>query len=283
MRVSFIGLGNMGAPLAMNILEAGEELQVYARKEAATAPFVSKGAKAAKDMAELAACDVLCTCLPLPEDVERICLGQDGLYSRMAAGAIHLEFSTIDPDTANKLKSAANARDLGYAQATVGKTPAMAAKKEEPLFVGGNPEAVAKLWPLLKKIGKPENLETVEASCAFKLLSNMIGMTNLVVMAEGLRVGRAAGIELHKLLELLEETGAKSFQMSTRGPWIADNDFKARFGVDLAAKDLRLGCAMAEKWDCNPELTKTALKLLNLASKAGFGQEDACAVYKILK
>jgi 3-hydroxyisobutyrate dehydrogenase-like beta-hydroxyacid dehydrogenase len=123
----------------------------------------------------------------------------------------------------------------------------------------------------------------VEASCALKLISNLIGMTNLVVLAEGIRIGQKAGIDPKFLLELLGDTGAKSFQMDVRGPWIAAGDFESRFGLDLALKDVRLGCEMAETWENDAKTMKVALDYFKVAGDSGYGKEDCNAVFKIVK
>lgn len=281
MHFSFLGLGNMGAPLAMNLLRASEELTIYTRRKACADEFAAKGAKAAASMADLADCDVLCTCVPMPQDVQAAVLGNDGLYARMRPGSIHLELSTLDPATATSLAAEAAKHGIGYVQATVSKTPAVAAKGEAPFFVGGERDVVKKIMPILAKIGKPHDLGTVEASCAVKLISNLIGMSTVALVAEGLRVGRLAGMNGHELLELLLDTGAASFQMKTRGPWMEDGDFKARFSIDIAAKDLRLGCAMAEKWGYSPKLFAQTLKYLQEGHDMGIGAEDVSALFKV--
>ncbi len=89
----------MGAPLAMNLLKAGEKLNIYTRRDACAEDFTSHGATAAAKIADLADCDVLCTCLPMPQHVMDTVLGSDGLYAKMRPGSIHLEFSTLDPAT----------------------------------------------------------------------------------------------------------------------------------------------------------------------------------------
>ncbi|MDE5878837.1 MAG: NAD(P)-dependent oxidoreductase [Desulfovibrio sp.] len=287
MRFSFLGVGNMGAPLARNILLAGEALTIFTRRPEGAAAFAADGATVANSVRELADCDVLCTCVPLPEHVREAVLGADGagggLYAAMRPGSIHLEFSTIDPATANELARAAAEKGIAYVQATVAKTPQMAMQREEPLFVGGDRAAVRTLWPILEKVGKPTDVESVDASCAVKLLSNMIGMANLAVLAEGMRIGAAAGMKLKTLLPLLQDTGARSFQMDVRGPWMAAGDFSPRFAVDLAAKDLRLGCAMARGFGCEARLTEEALAMFRAAQDKGLGGEDACAVFKAAK
>jgi 3-hydroxyisobutyrate dehydrogenase-like beta-hydroxyacid dehydrogenase len=108
-------------------------------------------------------------------------------------------------------------------------------------------------------------------------------MTNLAVLAEGVRIGEKAGIDPGFLLELLADTGARSFQMDVRGPWIAAGDFASRFGLDLALKDVRLGCEMAEAWGNDAKTMKVALDYLKKGSEAGFGREDCNAIYKVIR
>lgn len=283
MRFSFIGLGNMGAPLAENILKRGEELTIYSSRPETRERFKKLGARIAQNPAELADCDVLCSCVPRPRDVEALALGEDGLYAKMRSGSIHLEFSTIDPQTASGLAKAAQARGIGYVQATVSKTPAIAAEGNAPFFVGGEPWAVARVMPVLQKIGKPADVKTADAACLIKLLSNLIGMTNIAILAEGLKLAKTAGLDMERTLALLLDTGAAGFQMRARGPKIIDEDFKALFSVSLAMKDVELGCKIAEQLGLDPALMKQTLKYLDKASGDGLGDEDVSAVYKIVE
>ena len=283
MKFSFLGVGNMGEPLAMNLLKAGEQLQVFTKRADCAKRFTDAGAIVVQKPGELASCDVLCTCLPQPAHIIEAMTGANGLYNSMRSGSIHLEFSTVDPETANMLADEAAKYGIEYVQATVSKTPAVAARGEAPLFVGGSSQAIKKLWPVLEKIAKPYDLKTVEASCAIKLVSNLIGMSNIALVAEGLRIGQAAGADGKELLSLLLDTGCASFQMQTRGPWMLDEDFRARFSIDIAAKDLRLGCAMAKKLGYEPKLMRQTLNYLEEGHKQGIGEEDVCALYKLIK
>lgn len=283
MRFSFLGVGNMGEPLAINLLKAGESLQVFTTRAACAAKFRAAGATVVQNPQDLANCDVLCTCLPLPEHLEKALLGKNGLHAAMSANTIHVDFSTIAPKTAEMLAEDAARHGIAYIQATVSKTPAIAAKGEAPLFVGGDQKAVEKLWPVLAKIAKPHNLQTIQASCAVKLISNLIGMSNVALVAEGLRIGQLAGINGSELLNLLLDTGCASFQMQTRGPWMLEGDFKARFSIDIAAKDLRLGCEMAKNWGYEPEMIGRTLAYLKEGQRLGIGGEDVAALYKIVK
>jgi len=286
MLFGFIGLGQMGGGLARNLIRAGKEILVYDLSEAAVAKTLAAGTtgKAAKEIDEIAAADVIFTSLPQPKDVEGVMLGEKGLLGAMKEGATFIEVSTIDPKTARKLSDSAEERGINYLQCPLGKTPAQAETGEEPIFVGGKKEVYEKMKGVLEIVGSPVfYLGEVEASSAFKLISNLIGMTNLAVLAEGIRIGEKAGIEPKVLLELLNDTGAKSFQMDVRGPWIAAGDYANRFGVDLALKDVRLGCEMAEAWSNNASTMKVAHEYLKKASAGGFGKEDCNAIYKVIK
>jgi 3-hydroxyisobutyrate dehydrogenase-like beta-hydroxyacid dehydrogenase len=284
MQIGFVGVGLMGGGLARNLIRAGKDVLVFDLSAEAIQRALDVGTtgKAAKSLADLAGCDVLITSLPLPQHVKGTVLGADGLYGKMKKGATHIEVSTIDPGTANELKAEAEKHGLGYIQCTLGKTPAHAEKAEEPMFIGGDKALVDKHEEIFKIIGIPNYVGTIDASCAVKLISNMIGMTNIAVLAEGIRVGDKAGLDRKVLLELLADTGARSFQMDVRGPWIANDDYAPRFGLDLALKDVRLGLEMARAWGQDLKAMEAALEYFKQASAAGHGKEDCNAVIKAI-
>ena len=285
MNIGFVGVGLMGGPLARNLIRAGKEVLVFDLSEEAVKRTLEAGSsgKAAASLGDLSGCDVVFTSLPMPQHIKGVMLGDDGLLNIMKSGAVHIELSTIDPGTSLELQDAAAAKGIKFLQCTLGKTPGHAEKAEEPMFIGGDKdvfEQMSALWPI---IGKPAYyMGGVEASCAVKLISNMVGMANLVVLAEGVRAGEKAGIDKKLLIELLQDTGARSFQMDVRGPWIAAGDFNNRFGLDLALKDVRLGCEMARAWGPDLKAMEAALEIFKKASAAGFGKEDCNAVYKAI-
>jgi 3-hydroxyisobutyrate dehydrogenase-like beta-hydroxyacid dehydrogenase len=282
----FIGVGRMGGGLARNLIRAGKEVLVFDLSPDAAQKTAGAGAtgKTIKQVKEMAGADVVFTSLPLPGDVEGVMLGKEGLLNLMKPGATYIDVSTIDPRTARKLSDAAEARKIHFLECPLGKTPAHAEKAEEPVFAGGKKEVYEKMKGVLEIIGRPViYMGEVEASSAFKLISNLIGMTNLAVLAEGIRVAHKAGIETKMFLELLADTGGKSFQGEVRGPWIANGDFANRFGLDLALKDVRLGCEMAEAWGNDAKTMRVALEYFRAGSAKGFGKEDCNAIYKVIK
>ena len=284
MEFGFIGVGAMGGPLARNLIRAGKTVHVYNRSAEGRDKTLAAGTSGvpAMSMADMAPCNVVFTCLALPEHLTEKALGPDGLYAHMQPGSVHVELSTIDSQTAFALAEAAERQGIAYIQCTLGKTPAHAERGEAPLFVGGDQQAIADLtevWPIL---GVFNNVGTVEAACAIKLVSNLVGMANLAVLSEGLRIGEAAGVEKNLLLQLLGETGAHSFQLDARGKSMTQGEYDPpRFALDLALKDLRLGCGMAHGMNVDVPLLDLVFARFGRGAAAGLGKKDCAAVHEV--
>lgn len=286
MKIGFIGIGLMGGPLARNLIRAGKEVYIYGRNQQHINKVLSAGTtgKVVKNINDLAICDIIFTCLPLPQTVKSIMIENNGLLSQLKPGSIYIDTSTIDPKTATEIETYAKNHQIGFLGCTLGLGPAQAEKAKEPIFAGGDKIVFEKMLPLLNLIGAPVHyLGGVIQAYAFKIISNMIGMTNLAVLAEGIHLAQNAGIDTHQFLELLAQTGGNSNQLTRRGTLIADQDFANRFAVDLTLKDLTLGCNMAKEFNYTPIFSKQSQELYAKASQEGYGNEDCSAIYKILK
>lgn len=284
MRTAFIGLGRMGSGLAKNLIRHDVEVALYDVREEATARVASLGGVPAKNVEEaVTSADVVFTSVPLPRDLEALLLGDSGAMTFMKPGATVIDVSTIDPATAKRLAHAAAALELSYLECPLGKGPKQAEEGTEPIFAGGPRAVFDRYRLLLETIGSPVYyLGDVEQSAAFKIISNMVGMTNMVVLAEGMGLAERAGLDRDLFLELLAETGADSYQLHLRGPWVLKEDYAPRFSVDLTAKDLRLGDLMAKNWSHPAEFSALALQYFQKAQGVGLGAEDTSAVYKVI-
>lgn len=282
--VGFIGLGKMGGGMARRLLAAGHRLAVYDVREDATRSLTEIGAQAATSIGELAAVSrFVFTSLPLPEDVEAAYLGKDGVATALTPGIVCVDVSTIDPFTARRVADGITAGGGHFVACPVGKGPAQAAEGTVPLFVGGSADAIERARPLLETIGRPLYLlGDVEQATAFKLVSNLIGMGNLALLAEGFALGRKAGIAPDALAQALRDTGANSYQLELRLPWVLANDFAPRFSVNLALKDLRLAVDMAARWHTPTPTGAAALQEFSAAAGQGWGEQDVAAVYKLI-
>jgi 3-hydroxyisobutyrate dehydrogenase len=269
--------------MARRLLGAGHRLTVYDVRKEAIRPLVEAGAGEASGVPQLAAASrFIFTSLPLPDDVEAVYLGQAGIASSMAPGTTCVDVSTIDPFTARRVADGVAAAGGRFVACPVGKGPAQAAEGTVPLFVGGAAGAVEAAQPLLAAIGRPMYvLGDVEQATAFKLLSNLIGMGNVALLAEGFALGLKAGIKPDLLAAALRETGANSYQLEVRLPWIVARDFAPRFSVDLALKDLRLAVDMAARMRASTPLGAAGLEAFVAAAARGLGDEDAAAVFKL--
>lgn len=194
-----------------------------------------------------------------------------------------MDLSTIDPGTARDTSALLADRAVAFVSCALGKTPMAAEQGAIPLFVGGPAEAVARLGPLLAWIGnKVYDFGTPEAAVTFKLVSNLIGMTNLAVLAEGYLLARRAGIDPGTFAAALDDTGARSFQSEVRLPWLIAGDYDARFATRLAAKDVRLAVAAAARWEVPTPVAAQVLSQLLTACAHGHADEDVVAVAKTL-
>ena len=286
MKIGFIGIGLMGGPLARNLIRANKEVYIYGRNHKHIEDVLNAGTtgRLVKSIEDLAICDVIFTCLPLPQTVKSIMIEDNNLLNLLKPGSIYIDTSTIDPKTATEIEAYAHNRQIGFLGCTLGLGPAQAEEAKEPIFAGGDKFIFEKMLPLLNLIGAPVHyLGGVIQAYAFKIISNMVGMTNLAVLAEGIHLAQNAGIDTHQFLELLAQTGGNSNQLTRRGNLIADHDFANRFAVDLTLKDLTLGCNMAKEFNYIPIFSKQSQELYAKASQEGYGNEDCSAIYKVLK
>lgn len=286
MKIGFIGIGLMGGPLARNLIRSGKEVYFFARNKEHIEKTLSAGTtgKLVSSVKDLADCDIIFTCLPLPQTVKSVMIDDDGLLNCMKEGSVYIDTSTIDPQTAGEIETYARQKGIHYLGCTLGLGPAQAELAQEPIFAGGDEKIFKQYKPVLDIIGSPVYyLGGVKQAYAFKIISNMVGMTNLAVLAESIHLAQHAGIDEKQFLKLLACTGGDSNQLHRRGPLIIEKDFANRFAVDLTLKDLTLGCKMAQKMEYTPHFTEKARDFYKQAKDEGYGKEDCCAVYKVLK
>lgn len=281
MKITCIGVGNMGGAVARRLATSGEfAVTVFDPSAAAVDKCVAAGASRSDSVTTAVAdADVVLTSLPTTtlvlETVRQV-------LPLIAEETIIVDISTIDPMTARAALDLSRDAGRSFVACPLGKTPAHAENGQIPLFVGGEVTTVAKIAPILRRMGeKIYDFGSVEAATTFKLVSNYIGMANVAVLSEGLAIALRAGITAEAFTEALADTGAKSFQSEVRLPWMISHDWAPRFGVNLAAKDVRLAVESALQWGIPVPVGSAALAQLMTASAQGFGNEDVIAVMKV--
>ena len=250
MRVGFVGLGHMGAPMSRNILAAGHDLVVHDRRREAGAAVVAGGAAWADSPREAAlARDVAITMLPTPRHVEEVLLGPAGLLDGLPPGAVWIDMSTSVPAVADRVRAAAELRGVEVLDAPVSGMASGAVAGMLQIFVGGRAGTYQRVRPLLEAMGDPERILHVGphgAGYTVKLMINLLWFAHLTATAEVLSVGTAAGVDLATLRRcLLASPAASNFLEHDVLSVLRDGDYDESFALALACKDLGLAVDLA--------------------------------------
>ncbi len=281
MKVGFVGLGVMGAPMALNILKGGHELTVYDKSPEAIARLVQAGAKQANTAREVgAASDIVVTMLPEPQHVEQVVLGLDGLAEGLRAGGIVIEMSTIDPSTSRRVGDALRQRGMELVDSPVGKTSEHAATGTLTLMVGGNKEAIDRATPVLNCMG------TDTYYCggpgtghAMKMTNNLLATTIMIANTEALAIGAKNGLTLELMQEVMRTTMAWNQQLAVAMPKKAFlGDDSPGFAIRLACKDVRLACEAADQMGFEASVGRGAQATMERAMAQGLGDRDTAAL-----
>ena len=248
MKVGFIGLGYMGGPMSRNVLAAGHDLVVYDVRPEAAAGLVAAGATWASTPREAGAGrDVVITMLPMPEHVEQVLLGENGLLSGLAPGSVWIDMSTSIPAVANRVRTVAG--DVAILDAPVSGMAAGAKAGTLQIFVGGEEAAYRRVRPLLEAMGDPERILYVGghgAGYTVKLMLNLLWFAHLVATAEVLAIGSQAGVDLATLRRcLLASPAASNFLAQDVRSVLTEGDYDESFALALACKDLGLAVDLA--------------------------------------
>lgn len=252
MRVGFIGLGHMGAPMSANILAAGYDLVVHDVRAESAAALVAAGATwAASPRSTGEGRDVVITMLPTPRHVADVLLGPDGLLDGLAPGAIWMDMSTSVPEVADRVRALAAPRGVAVLDAPVSGMAAGAQAGTLQIFVGGEAADYHRVRPLLSAMGDPGRIIHVGGNGAgytVKLMINLLWFGHLAATAEVLTVGVRAGVDLAMLRQcLLASPAASNFLERDVLSVLERGDYDDSFALALACKDLGLAVDLARQ------------------------------------
>ena len=284
MKVGFIGLGTMGAPMARNVQKKGHALVVFDVNRASVDALVASGATAAaspKDVA--AASDIVITMLPDAPDVERAALGHDGIVHGIRPGAIYVDMSTIDPGTTRKVAAAIHAKGASMIDSPVGKTADAAVAGTSTLMVGGDPAVIARARPVLDCMGTDIfHCGALGAGQTMKLLNNLLAAAIGEASVEALVAGTKAGLTLDLMMSVLRTTMAWNQHLAVSMPRRPlAGDFSPGFMMKLAHKDCRLALQMVESLGIAAPVGRAALASVDEAVHQGMAERDVGALLKL--
>ncbi len=290
MNIGFIGLGNMGLPMAINLLKAGHHVtgfdlvQSQSEAFAAAGGTLSTNANAAANKA-----DILITMLPASRHVESVYLGESGLLANANPKTLLIDCSTISPKVAQAVASAAKAKGFAMVDAPVSGGTAGAQAATLTFMVGGESSVVECIRPVLEKMGK--NIFHAGASGAgqtVKVCNNMLLGIQMLGTSEALRLGIANGMDPKVLSDIMSKSSGRNWTLELYNPCpgVMENVPSSRgyaggFGVDLMLKDLGLATENAQDLDASIPLGQLAQELYEAHSKAGNGQLDFSSVFNL--
>jgi 3-hydroxyisobutyrate dehydrogenase len=251
-RIGFVGLGIMGAPMAGHLLAAGYPLTAFDLSADATRRFAEAhpAAAIATTLTALAArADVVITMLPNGREVERVALGAGGLGGGLAAGALLLDTSSSEPWLTRRTATALAARGVAMVDAPVSGAQIGAERAQLVFMVGGEAAPVERVMPILRRMGRAVfHLGPLGAGHAMKCINNLITAMNFLAAAEGLVIGKRAGLDPAAMNAVLNEsTGMSWVTQNHVGQRVLSRRFDDPFKLELMVKDIGIAMALARE------------------------------------
>lgn len=285
--VAFIGLGNMGTPMARNLLKGGVNLRVFDIVDNLAQPLGQAGATVCDSAVQ--ACEgaqTVISMLPASMHVEALYLGEHGLLKKLAADTLVIDCSTIAPASARKVSQEASQHNLQALDAPVSGGVNGATAGTLTFIVGGASEAVDRARPLFDLMGKNVFHAGVNgAGQAAKIANNMLLGILAIGTAEALSLGVANGLDPKVLTDIISRSSGRNWALDNNNPWpgIMENasaarDYAGGFGVDLMLKDLTLAAESAIATKRVTPLGELARNLFALHSQNGNGKLDYASI-----
>jgi 3-hydroxyisobutyrate dehydrogenase len=290
--IGFIGLGNMGLPMAQNLMKAGHAVQGYDVSKAHLDALVAAGGRGAASLrTTVTGVDTVVTMLPAGEQVREVYLGAHGVQSLVASGTLLIDCSTIDVDTARAVAAAADKKGLPMLDAPVSGGVGGAQAGTLTFMCGGSDAAFARARPLLETMGKtivhaggPGNGQ------AAKICNNMILGVSMIAVSEAFVLAEKLGLDAQKLFDIASKSSGQCWSMTSYCPVPgpvpaspANRDYQAGFTAAMMLKDLKLAQNAAGAAGASTPLGADAAKVYERFVQAGEGARDFSGVIRFIR
>lgn len=291
-RIAFIGLGNMGGPMAANLLAAGYPVTVYDLNKSAVAGLEEQGAASAASAIEAAdGADVVISMLPNGKIVKSLYMGKSGLLQSLKPDTLVIDSSTIAAEDARAVAQAARQAGVRMIDAPVSGGTAAAQAGTLTFICGGDADDVAAARPILQAMGK--NIFHAGGSGAgqvAKICNNMLLAIHMIGTAEALNMGVRQGLDPKVLSEIMQASSGNNWSLQVYNPYPgvmenvpASNGYQGGFMVDLMTKDLGLAQELASKSHSSIPLGALAGQLYQLHKHSGAGKLDFSSILMLLE
>ena len=285
MKIGFIGLGIMGRPMALNLLKAGHEVRVWARRPESMAPLLEAGAQAGENPADLGAwAELVIAMVADAPDVRQVMLGEQGVASRPRAGLVAVDMSTIAPAAARAIGADLAAAGVDFVDAPVSGGEAGAMAGTLSIMAGGSEAAFARALPAFEAMGK--NIVHVGASGAgqvTKAANQVVTGMGVLAVAEAFNFARQSGVDPARVREALLGGFAYSRILENHGQRMLDRNFKPGFKAWMHQKDMNIVMDTAFELGLALPGSATAAQMFNALVGQGMGEEDSIALLKLLE
>ena len=290
MKVAFLGLGNMGLPMALNLVTAGHQVRGFDLVQAQLDAFKAGGGVTVSSAADAVPdVDVIISMLPASRHVEALYLGDSGLLAVANPKTLLIDCSTISPKVSQAVAAQAKAKGFAMIDAPVSGGTAGAQAATLTFMVGGDGNDVDRARPLLEKMGK--NIFHAGPSGSgqtVKVCNNMLLGIQMLGTSEALRLGIANGMDPKVLSDIMSKSSGRNWVLELYNPCpgVMENvpsskGYAGGFGVDLMLKDLGLAAENASDLDASIPLGELARRLYEVHSQAGNGQLDFSSVFNL--
>jgi 4-hydroxybutyrate dehydrogenase/sulfolactaldehyde 3-reductase len=284
--VGFIGLGQMGFPMASNILKHGHQVSVYDVNPAPVEKLSAKGAVAAGSPAECAGnCDFVITMLPNGRLVDSVVSGPDGILKGLGRGALYIDMSTISPFESDDIRKKVEQAGFQMMDCPVGRTSADAVTGTLLLIAGGKPDQIDRARGVLMCMGS----EMLDAGgpgkgIRLKIVNNYMSIALNALSAEAAVLCESMGLSLDTAIKMMSGTPAiRSHFLTTWQAKVLKNDISPAFMVDLAHKDLGIALDVANRLHAPLAMGAVCREIYSAASSFGLGRKDWTSILLLLR
>lgn len=289
-KIGFIGLGNMGGPMAINLVKAGHEVRVFDLSPDAIATLVEAGATAVNSVEEVCEnADFVVSMLPAGKHVKAIYTGENGLVNHLNKNTLVIDCSTIDAESAQFVGKALGEAGIKFVDAPVSGGVAGAAAGTLTFIVGGSTACFELANTILPTMGKNiYHAGDIGAGQVAKICNNMLLSILMAGTSEALQMGIDHGLDPKVLSEIMLNSSGRNWTLELYNPCPdvlenvpSSNGYKPGFMVDLMAKDLGLAQQAAQQTNSATPMGALAKNLYNLMQNQGKGAEDFSAIFKL--
>jgi 3-hydroxyisobutyrate dehydrogenase len=291
-KVGFIGLGNMGLPMAQNLVKAGHAVAGFDLSEYPVDRLAADGGTPARSIAD--ACrdaEIVITMLPAGPEVREAYLGSDGVLAAVQRGTLLVDSSTIDVKTAREVAQAADEQELAMIDAPVSGGVAGALAASLTFMVGGSPEAFERARPVLEKMGKTiVHAGGAGNGQAAKICNNMILGASMIVVCEAFLLAEKLGLDAQRLFDISSKSSGQCWSMTSYCPVPgpvptspANRDYKAGFTAAMMLKDLQLAQTAAREARAATPLGAGAAAVYEQYVGSGDGGADFSGIIRFLR